>query len=95
MALHRSGARPRHRDPRPRSSLFLDRDAGLLADNRRLFSALEPLPLLGMVVHAVYDAGAQHMKTTNRTALYWMMAEAFGSAPFRVNDGDSDVRCTC
>jgi nitric oxide reductase subunit B len=22
------------------------------------FSALEPLPLLGMVVHAVYDAGA-------------------------------------
>jgi nitric oxide reductase subunit B len=34
------------------------------------FSALEPLPLLGMVVHAVYDAGAQHMKTTNRPALY-------------------------
>ena len=43
------------------------------------FSALEPLPLLGMVVHAVYDAGAQHMKTTNRPALYWMMAEAFGN----------------
>src|SRR5262249_52139327 len=39
----------------------------------------EPLPLLGMVVHAVYDAGAQHMKTTNRPALYWMMAEAFGN----------------
>jgi nitric oxide reductase subunit B len=32
-----------------------------------------------MVVHAVYDAGAQHMKTTNRPALYWMMAEAFGN----------------
>ena len=43
------------------------------------FSALEPLPLLGMVVLAVYDAGAQHMKTTNRPALYWMMAEAFGN----------------
>jgi nitric oxide reductase subunit B len=43
------------------------------------FSALEPLPLLGMVVHAVYDAGAQHMKTTNRPALFWMMAEAFGN----------------
>src|SRR5215510_1333737 len=43
------------------------------------FSALEPLPLLGMVVHAVYDAGAQHMKTPNRPALYWMMAEAFGN----------------
>src|SRR5215470_9542223 len=43
------------------------------------FSALELLPLLGMVVHAVYDAGAQHMKATNRPALYWMMAEAFGN----------------
>jgi len=43
------------------------------------FSALEPLPLLGMVVHAVYDAGAQHMRTTNRPALVWMMAEAFGN----------------
>ena len=32
-----------------------------------------------MVVHAVYDAGAQHMKTTNRPAFYWMMAEAFGN----------------
>jgi nitric oxide reductase subunit B len=44
-----------------------------------LFSALEPLPLLGMVVHAVYDAGTHHMKTTNKPALYWMMAEAFGN----------------
>jgi nitric oxide reductase subunit B len=43
------------------------------------FSALEPLPLLGMVVHAVYDAGTQHMKTTNRPAFFWMMAEAFGN----------------
>jgi nitric oxide reductase subunit B len=43
------------------------------------FSALEPLPLLGMVVHAVYDAGAHHMKTSNKPAFYWMMAEAFGN----------------
>ncbi len=43
------------------------------------FSALEPLPLLGMVVHAIYDAGAHHMKTTNRPAFYWVLAEAFGN----------------
>ncbi|HET7362957.1 MAG TPA: cbb3-type cytochrome c oxidase subunit I [Burkholderiales bacterium] len=43
------------------------------------FSALEPLPLLGMVVHAVYDAGIHHMKTTNKPAFWWMMAEAFGN----------------
>jgi nitric oxide reductase subunit B len=43
------------------------------------FSALEPLPLLGMVIHAVYDAGTQRLKTTNRPALYWMLAEAFGN----------------
>lgn len=43
------------------------------------FSAFEPLPLLGMVVHAVYDAGTHHMKTTNKPAFYWMLAEAFGN----------------
>ena len=43
------------------------------------FSALEPLPLLGMVVHAVYDAGTHRMKTTNQPAFWWMMAEAFGN----------------
>lgn len=43
------------------------------------FSALEPLPLLGMVVHAVYDAGTHHMQTTNKPSFYWMMAEAFGN----------------
>ena len=43
------------------------------------FSALEPLPLLGMVVHAIYDAGSHHMKTTNRPAFYWVLAEAFGN----------------
>ena len=43
------------------------------------FSALEPLPLLGMVVHAIYDAGSHHMKTSNRPAFFWMLAEAFGN----------------
>ena len=43
------------------------------------FSALEPLPLLGMVVHAIYDAGAHHLKTSNRPAFYWVLAEAFGN----------------
>jgi nitric oxide reductase subunit B len=43
------------------------------------FSALEPLPLLGMVIHAIYDAGAHHMKTTNKPAFYWLLAEAFGN----------------
>ena len=43
------------------------------------FSALEPLPLLGMVVHAIYDAGTHRMKTTNRPAFYWTLAEAFGN----------------
>ncbi len=43
------------------------------------FSALEPLPLLGMVVHSVYDAGTHNMKTTNKPAFFWVMAEAFGN----------------
>lgn len=40
------------------------------------FSALEPLPLLGMVVHAIYDAGHQRMKTRNRPAYIWITTEA-------------------
>ncbi len=43
------------------------------------FSALEPLPLLGMVVHAVYDAGERHLQAANRPAFYWTLAEAFGN----------------
>jgi nitric oxide reductase subunit B len=43
------------------------------------FSAFEPLPLLGMVVHAVYDAGTHRMKTSNRPAFFWILAEAFGN----------------
>lgn len=44
-----------------------------------VFSAMEPLPLLGMVVHAVYDAGTHKMKTTNKPAMMWLLAEAFGN----------------
>ncbi len=44
-----------------------------------VFSALEPLPLLGMVVHAVYDAGSRHLQAANRPAFYWTLAEAFGN----------------
>jgi nitric oxide reductase subunit B len=43
------------------------------------FSALEPLPLLGMVIHAVYDAGAHQHHVTNRPAFAWLLAEAFGN----------------
>lgn len=43
------------------------------------FSALEPLPLLGMVIHAIYDAGEHHMTGANRPAFYWTLAEAFGN----------------
>jgi nitric oxide reductase subunit B len=43
------------------------------------FSALEPLPLLGMVVHAIYDAGERHLQAANRPAFYWTLAEAFGN----------------
>lgn len=43
------------------------------------FSALEPLPLLGMVIHAVYDAGAHQHQLTNRPAFAWLLAEAFGN----------------
>ncbi len=44
-----------------------------------IFSALEPLPLLGMVVHAIYDAGKHQMATTNKPAFLWLLAEAFGN----------------
>lgn len=43
------------------------------------FSALEPLPLVGMVIHAVYDAGVHRMQCPNRPAFYWLFAEAFGN----------------
>lgn len=43
------------------------------------FSALEPIPLVAMVVHAVYDAGTRHMRSTNPPALAWLIAQAFGN----------------
>jgi nitric oxide reductase subunit B len=43
------------------------------------FSALEPIPLVAMVVHAVYDAGVHKLKSTNHPALAWLIAHAFGN----------------
>jgi len=43
------------------------------------FSALEPIPLVAMVVHAVYDAGKHDFRSRNHPALAWMIAHAFGN----------------
>lgn len=43
------------------------------------FSALEPIPLVAMVVHAVYDAGVARMQTVNQPALFWAITQAFGN----------------
>jgi nitric oxide reductase subunit B len=43
------------------------------------FSALEPVPLVAMVVHAVYDSGVHRFKNTNHPALGWFIAHAFGN----------------
>ena len=43
------------------------------------FSALEPIPLVAMVVHAVYDAGRHEFKSSNHPALAWLIAHAFGN----------------
>jgi nitric oxide reductase subunit B len=43
------------------------------------FSALEPIPLVAMVVHSVFDAGAHKMKNSNHPALAWVIAHAFGN----------------
>ena len=43
------------------------------------FSALEPIPLVAMVVHAVYDAGKHGFRSTNHPALAWLIAHAFGN----------------
>jgi nitric oxide reductase subunit B len=43
------------------------------------FSALEPVPLVAMVVHAVYDSGVHRFKNTNHPALAWFIAHAFGN----------------
>jgi len=43
------------------------------------FSALEPVPLVAMVVHAVYDSGVHRFKNSNHPALAWLIAHAFGN----------------
>ena len=43
------------------------------------FSALEPVPLVAMVVHAVYDAGRHGFQSNNHPALAWLIAHAFGN----------------
>ncbi len=43
------------------------------------FSALEPVPLVAMVVHAVYDSGRHAFRSTNHPALAWLIAHAFGN----------------
>jgi len=43
------------------------------------FSALEPIPLVAMVVHAVYDSGTHAFKNGNHPALAWIIAQAFGN----------------
>ncbi|TAK86489.1 MAG: nitric-oxide reductase [Betaproteobacteria bacterium] len=43
------------------------------------FSALEPIPLVAMVVHAVYDSGTHKMQNNNHPAFAWIIAAAFGN----------------
>jgi nitric oxide reductase subunit B len=43
------------------------------------FSALEPIPLVAMVVHAIFDSGAHKMQNTNHPAFAWIIAHAFGN----------------
>lgn len=43
------------------------------------FSALEPVPLVAMVVHAVFDSGTHKMRSTNHPAMGWLIAQAFGN----------------
>jgi nitric oxide reductase subunit B len=43
------------------------------------FSALEPIPLVAMVVHALFDSGVHKMKNKNHPALSWTIAQAAGN----------------
>ncbi len=38
------------------------------------FSALEPVPLVAMLVHAVYDTGTKNLKVSNHPAFAWFIA---------------------
>lgn len=43
------------------------------------FSALEPIPLVAMVVHAVFDSGVHKLKNSNHPALAWTIGQAAGN----------------
>jgi len=43
------------------------------------FSALEPIPLVAMVVHSVYDSGEHHLRNTNHPAFAWFIAHTMGN----------------
>jgi len=43
------------------------------------FSALEPIPLVAMVIHAVFDSGVHKMRNNNHPAMGWLIAHAFGN----------------
>ena len=43
------------------------------------FSALEPIPLVAMVVHSLYDSGEHHMRNTNHPALAWFITHTAGN----------------
>ena len=43
------------------------------------FSAIEPLPLVAMVIHALYDAGMHKLRTVNKPALFWTITQALGN----------------
>ena len=43
------------------------------------FSALEPVPLVAMVVHALFDSGVHRMKNNNHPALAWTISQAAGN----------------
>lgn len=44
-----------------------------------LFSALEPVPLVGMLVHVIYDMGKHDGKVSNGPAFNWFIVNAFGN----------------
>jgi nitric oxide reductase subunit B len=44
-----------------------------------LFSALEPVPLVGMLVHVIYDMGKHDGKVNNAPAFNWFLVNAFGN----------------
>ena len=44
-----------------------------------LFSALEPIPLVAMVVHSIYDSGVHKFKSANHPAMAWLIAHTFGN----------------